>query len=211
MLAEAAAAAGISLHEITRTCFGLAASPFPPSVPGPPPPLPLKSPARSSSAATKKSPSTPPSREAPASSSSLAPAPTPSAAPPRAPSTTPAAGDPSSATKAPATGSASNPSAPPSTPTTRSHLRNRGAPSMTVSPSWVGSTQTESTPSASLLLEIQRHWNLNSLAELIELGNHRGDASRPAPTSPPSPRSSPAPPSRETPWLPTSSAELAKH
>jgi glucosamine kinase len=51
-----------------------------------------------------------------------------------------------------------------------------GAPSMTVSPSWLGST-----PSASLLLEIQRHWNLNSLAELIELGNHRGDATRPAP------------------------------
>ena len=56
-----------------------------------------------------------------------------------------------------------------------------GAPSMTGSPSWVGSTNPEGTPSASLLTEIQRDWNLNSLAELIELGNHRGDATRPAP------------------------------
>ena len=38
-----------------------------------------------------------------------------------------------------------------------------------------------SDPSTGLLLEIQRHWNLNSLAELIDLGNHRGDAHRPAP------------------------------
>jgi glucosamine kinase len=35
--------------------------------------------------------------------------------------------------------------------------------------------------STQLLSEIQRHWNLDSLAELIELGNHRGDATRSAP------------------------------
>jgi N-acetylglucosamine kinase-like BadF-type ATPase len=35
--------------------------------------------------------------------------------------------------------------------------------------------------STTLLAEIQRAWNLNSLSELIELGNHRGDATRPAP------------------------------
>jgi glucosamine kinase len=36
-------------------------------------------------------------------------------------------------------------------------------------------------PSTHLLLEIQRAWNLDCLAELIDLGNHRGDATRPAP------------------------------
>jgi N-acetylglucosamine kinase-like BadF-type ATPase len=56
-----------------------------------------------------------------------------------------------------------------------------GAPSMTASPSWVGSANPGGTPSAALLLEIQRAWNLNSLSELIDLGNHRGDATRPAP------------------------------
>jgi glucosamine kinase len=35
--------------------------------------------------------------------------------------------------------------------------------------------------STQLLREIQRAWDLNSLAELIELGNHRGDANHPAP------------------------------
>jgi len=38
-----------------------------------------------------------------------------------------------------------------------------------------------SNHSTLLLAEIQRAWNLNSLAELVDLGNHRGDASRPAP------------------------------
>jgi len=36
-------------------------------------------------------------------------------------------------------------------------------------------------PSAALLAAIQLHWNLDSLAALIEYGNHRGDANRPAP------------------------------
>jgi N-acetylglucosamine kinase-like BadF-type ATPase len=55
-----------------------------------------------------------------------------------------------------------------------------GAPSMTASPSWVGS-KSPAPPSTQLLTEIQKHWNLPSLAALIELGNHRGDATRPAP------------------------------
>ncbi len=38
-----------------------------------------------------------------------------------------------------------------------------------------------SDPSIALLVEIQRHWNLTSLADLVALGNHRGDAHRPAP------------------------------
>jgi glucosamine kinase len=57
-----------------------------------------------------------------------------------------------------------------------------GAPSL--SPSFgdrVGSNPPGATPAAHLLAQIQRHFNLNSLAELIELGNHRGDAARPAP------------------------------
>jgi glucosamine kinase len=37
------------------------------------------------------------------------------------------------------------------------------------------------SPSADLLQAIQLHWNLASLPELIELGNRRGDATRPAP------------------------------
>lgn len=43
------------------------------------------------------------------------------------------------------------------------------------------STSSEATPSTHLLTEIQRAWNLTSLAELIDLGNRRGDATRPAP------------------------------
>ncbi len=56
-----------------------------------------------------------------------------------------------------------------------------GAPSVTVSPSRVGCIDPQITPSTILLAEIQRTWSLNSLSELIELGNHRGDATRPAP------------------------------
>jgi glucosamine kinase len=51
-----------------------------------------------------------------------------------------------------------------------------GAPSIPASSEWVGDT-----PSASLLWEIQRHWNLDSLAELVAFANHRGDAHQPAP------------------------------
>jgi N-acetylglucosamine kinase-like BadF-type ATPase len=36
-------------------------------------------------------------------------------------------------------------------------------------------------PSTALLLEVQRTWSLGSAAELIELGNHRGDGRRGAP------------------------------
>ncbi len=39
----------------------------------------------------------------------------------------------------------------------------------------------DSVPSSQLLDAILRAWGLNSLSELIELGNHRGDAIRPAP------------------------------
>jgi N-acetylglucosamine kinase-like BadF-type ATPase len=56
-----------------------------------------------------------------------------------------------------------------------------GAPSVTASPSWVGPKQPAEQPSAQLLTEIQNHWNLPSLPALIELGNHRGDATLPAP------------------------------
>jgi glucosamine kinase len=38
-----------------------------------------------------------------------------------------------------------------------------------------------STPAAGMLEAIQQHWNLASLAELIELGNRRGDGVHPAP------------------------------
>jgi|GEM_PF-115826 len=51
-----------------------------------------------------------------------------------------------------------------------------GAPSIPASSGWVGSSS-----STSLLLEVQRHWNLNSLAELVAFANHRGDANQPAP------------------------------
>ncbi len=51
-----------------------------------------------------------------------------------------------------------------------------GTPSISASSEWVGDT-----PSTSLLREIQRHWNLNSLADLVAFSNHRGDAHQPAP------------------------------
>jgi glucosamine kinase len=44
-----------------------------------------------------------------------------------------------------------------------------------------GTTTPQPTPATQLLDAIQHHWNLPTLAHLIEYGNHRGDATRPAP------------------------------
>jgi N-acetylglucosamine kinase-like BadF-type ATPase len=62
----------------------------------------------------------------------------------------------------------------------RAALRARDAdpPHSTIQAS---SEKVEDTPSSNLLYEIQRHWNLNSLADLVAFANHRGDAQRPAP------------------------------
>lgn len=48
-------------------------------------------------------------------------------------------------------------------------------------PSLASLVDSGPTHSARILAEIQRAWNLGSLAELIALGNHRGDATGPAP------------------------------
>jgi N-acetylglucosamine kinase-like BadF-type ATPase len=56
-----------------------------------------------------------------------------------------------------------------------------GAPSIAVPSRWVGRQQPAEPPSTQLLAAIQRAWSLPSLAALIDLGNHRGDATRPAP------------------------------
>ena len=43
------------------------------------------------------------------------------------------------------------------------------------------SGSVEDTPATSLLREIQQHWSLNSLPDLVAFANHRGDAHQPAP------------------------------
>jgi glucosamine kinase len=53
----------------------------------------------------------------------------------------------------------------------RSATQSSRAPSIAVSPRWVGST----SPAQSLLTAIQNHFNLTTLPELIDLGNRRTD------------------------------------